>query len=256
VLRCVLPILLVAASVVGCGTVNRTDPFSPNEPPRLGQPPVEAVTSGLASTFRGFFGLLGWSGSLPPNYWTRLLLDPEATAEQRRAALAGLSDEPEGRTRDYQVALYAPTAADEAERAGVRATAVRALNRARAGDETALLVDLLDADAAEVRLEAAKALANLPTADAVVPLLARAEDVEEETDVRLAAVAALRPNAKVAAGKADLLHRLAALVEADDFSVAFQARQVLVRLTRRDAGFDAASWTTLLDELADSSEGA
>ena len=120
----------------------------------------------------------------------------------------------------------------------VRATALRALNRARDAGARPLFIAALRDPAPEVRLEAAKALSNLPDPDAAGPLIRIVSDVErEDRDVRIAAADALRYYKSVEVARA-LIPRL----NERDFGVAWQARRSLRRITGRDLRYDEAAW--------------
>jgi hypothetical protein len=120
----------------------------------------------------------------------------------------------------------------------VRATALRALNRARDAEARALFIAALRDPATEVRLEAAKALSNLPDPNAAGPLIRVVVDVErEDRDVRIAAADALRYYKSVEVARA-LIPRL----NERDFGVAWQARRGLRSITGRDLRYDEAAW--------------
>ena len=124
----------------------------------------------------------------------------------------------------------------------VRATAVRALSRARDADARPIFVAALS-DASElVRLEAAKALVNLPDPAAAPALVAMVTNAAEDRDVRIAAADALRHHKTIEAARA-LVPRLSER----DFSVAWQARRSLRHLTGRDFRYDESAW---LDYIA------
>ncbi|MEM7809714.1 MAG: HEAT repeat domain-containing protein, partial [Planctomycetota bacterium] len=124
----------------------------------------------------------------------------------------------------------------------VRSSAVRALRRAGAADRTSTFVELLDADPTPVRLEAAKALAFLPDDSALPRLLAIAEDAQEDQDVRIAAISALRHYRQT-----EVVERLVVLLDADPFSLAFQARTSLVFMFGADRGYKADRWLELAE---------
>lgn len=123
----------------------------------------------------------------------------------------------------------------------VRAQAIRALNRSRDTGAAELYIDALTDPSELVRLEAAKALKNMPTPDAVGPLLAVIDRPEETRDVRIAAAEALRhyPRIEVARSLVDKL-------DERDFGVAWQARRSLRTITSHDYGYDEAAWLAFL----------
>ncbi len=119
----------------------------------------------------------------------------------------------------------------------VRAYAVRALNRSRDASQPQVFIKALSDKSELVRLEAAKALNNLPNPDAATPLLARLNDANETMDVRIAAAEALRHyrNLGVARG-------LVGVLDNRDFGIAWQARRSLHAMTKTDHQLDQARW--------------
>ena len=230
-----LPLLLLVAS--GCYTPANRKPFAKTDP--------RVNFEGLPVAAAGAFGQLGLAMSdgyaylsrSPPNYvlWAKTLADPAATPDGLRTAIFGLTRYDYGRKPPYTEA-YAKFAAD-APSPLVRATAVRAINISRAEAAGPLLIKLLGDDAPLVRLEAAKALANLPADAAAGPLLAVAEDDAQPADVRIAALDALRHY-----NNPQIKQSLTALLSADNFALAWQARRSLVTLTQQDHGFDVDAW--------------
>jgi hypothetical protein len=118
----------------------------------------------------------------------------------------------------------------------VRAAAIRALNYSRSREGADLYVAGLNDSEAPVRLEAAKALANLPDEKAVPRLIALLQK-DDNKDVRIAAADALR-NFKTL----DVARALTSTMTDRDFSVTWQARQSLILMTGRDFGYDESAW--------------
>jgi hypothetical protein len=124
----------------------------------------------------------------------------------------------------------------------VRATAIRALNRARDAEARPIFISALGDGSTEVRLEAAKALANLPDPNAVGALLRVVSDVEhEDRDVRIAAADALRHHPSM-----DVVRALIPRLSEHDFGVAWQSRRSLRQITGRDLGYDESAWLTYI----------
>lgn len=123
----------------------------------------------------------------------------------------------------------------------VRATAIRALNRARDASATQIFIDALNDKSVVVRLEAAKALANLPDERAVVKLTQLVNSETEDKDVRIAAADALKHYRSVDGARA-----LIAQLDNRDFGVAWQSRRSLVRLTGKDLRYDEAAWLAFI----------
>ncbi len=235
-MRCKALILLSGLLLVGCSTSPDREPFTADDPNLRVQPTLAAAFTGVAGTMEAGLEAVGLFLRTPPKQFAQTLVDETATADARRNAINGLVRRPAGQSDTY-VAAYAAIAADTSgEDALVRAVAVRALNRSEA-DRSELYISLLTDRDERVRLEAAKALSKVPADDAVAPLLAMATDSTEDLDVRLAAVYALRHYAQP-----EVVERLVALLDAQPFAVAFQARTALVRMLGIDRGYDRDAW--------------
>ena len=123
----------------------------------------------------------------------------------------------------------------------VRATALRALNRSRDAAARPLFIAALRDPNVEVRMEAAKALVNLPDANAAAPLIRVVSNPEEDRDVRIAAADALRYYKTVEVARA-LIPRLSER----EFGVAWQARRSLKHITGHDHRYDEAAWLAFI----------
>lgn len=119
----------------------------------------------------------------------------------------------------------------------VRAAAIRACNRSRDKRATPVFIKALSDKNEWVRLEAAKALANLPDPNAAAPLTALANNPDENRDVRIAAADALKYYRTL-----EIARVLSGLLADGDFSVAWQAHRSLVFLTHKDFGYDQGAW--------------
>ena len=220
--------------VAGCSKTPNVDPFDPDDQPPFEFSPLGAVESG----FGGIAAALDAVGLKPgptPGDYARLVVTEGKTPDARVRGINGLAAREFGREGPYTDA-YAVLAENAAEPL-VRATAVRALNRSRSAGHADLFVRLLDDEATGVRLEAAKALVNVPAEGGAGPLLARAADADEDLDVRMAAVSALRHH-----DAPEVRERLAALLGGDEFSLAFQARVALAAMVGQDRGYDPAAY--------------
>lgn len=238
-LRALPPAILCAAGLLGAGCYKTAppDPFAREDP--------QVQLEGLAVVGAGAVGQFGMALSntaallsgRTPRYleYARTLANPEAPPDALREAILGLAGYEYGRNKPYTDA-YAQFAR-KSPHALVRASAVRALNIARNTESTPLFVEALADTEPRVRLEAAKALANIPSDEAIVPLIARTADTQENLDVRIAATDALRHHQSSEARRA-----LVRLMEADDFSLAWQARRSLITSTGEDHGFDLNAW--------------
>lgn len=155
--------------------------------------------------------------------------------DERREGINRLVSRPYGRrppytTRYEQIAKYDNDYL-------VRATAIRALNRSRDAGATDVFVSSLDDQNDQVRLEACKALANIPDERAVPALVKIASNTSENRDIRIAAVDALRHYKTIQIAKV-----LIDIVGERDFSVAWQARRSLKAMTKKDLYYDQNAW--------------
>jgi len=123
----------------------------------------------------------------------------------------------------------------------VRATAIRALNRARHRESTPIFIKALNDPNEQVRLEACKALVHMPDDAAVTPLVRLVQSGEENRDVRIAAAEALQHYRSLEVARA-----LANTLAGRDFGVAYQAHQTLTLITGRDLRYDEAAWLAYL----------
>lgn len=119
----------------------------------------------------------------------------------------------------------------------VRATAIRALNRSRHAGATPIFIEALNDTSIRVRLEAAKALANIPDERAAAKLTQLVNSETEDKDVRIAAADAMKHYRSVDGARA-----LIAQLSDRDFGVAWQSRRSLMRLTGKDLRYDEAAW--------------
>lgn len=240
--RCCFIILpLLGLFATGCSSVPQGDPFAPTSQKTQGQPLLTTTVGAVGDTF-GLIGdglsAIGLSDEPTPREYAGLIASDASTPDQRRRGVQGLVKRSFGKQPPY-TELYAELAAEDPN-ALVQATSVRALNRSRAKAETDVLIARLSDPSPLVRLEAAKALGNLPDPAAAGELLQVATNAEEDLDVRLAAVSALRHYRD-----RELIERLAALLENDEFSLVFQARAALVNMTGVDLGYDPEAWANV-----------
>jgi hypothetical protein len=123
----------------------------------------------------------------------------------------------------------------------VRATTIRALNRARDASAVDLFIASLSDTEALVRLEAAKALTNIPSEKAVPELIRVVRNPQEEQDVRIAAAQALRHYKRL-----DVARVLVAHLQDRRFGISWQARQSLRNITGADYRYDESAWLNYL----------
>lgn len=163
------------------------------------------------------------------------LMQNERSADARRRGINALLRW-DFAQQDPYVRRYRQIARDDPDPI-VRATAIRALNRSRDSDARPVFVAALNDASERVRLEATKALVNLPDPGAAEPLIRLVGSPDEDRDVRIAAAEALNHYRKIEVARA-----LTSRLNERDFSVAWQARRSLRRLTGRDFRFDEAAW--------------
>jgi HEAT repeats len=170
----------------------------------------------------------------------------------RRVGMANLvtrwsyTQRPPYTTRYKQLAQFDPDYT-------VRAMAIRALNISRDASATPIFIAALSDDQELVRLEAVKALGNVPDPAAIkylLPMLEGHREVmmggqmgmtDESKDVRIAAADALRQYRTT-----DVARELIGALDEREFAVAWQARQSLITLTGRDLNYDEAAWLAYL----------
>ena len=189
---------------------------------------IDAVGTATRKTFQAF-------GGGPSPIELAQGMENARFADVRRRSINGLVERDFG-TRDPYTKRYAEIAQLDPDYL-VRATAIRALNRARHRPATATFIKALGDAHPMVRLEAAKALGNLPDPNASAPLVAAVNNAQEDRDVRIAAADALRHYRR-----ADVARSLAGQLGGSDFGVAWQSRRSLANLTGRDMRYDPAAW--------------
>jgi HEAT repeat protein len=160
-------------------------------------------------------------------------------ADVRRVALVRVADRSYGAGLPY-TDVYRTTAQVDSDGL-VRATAIRSINRVRDQQSGAVLVAALADGHPQVRLEACKALANLPTAEAEVPLQKLAEANDQPNDIRIAAIDALRHYSSLETDRV-----LVRQLDSSNFALAWQSRRSLFLQTNADYRYDQAAWLNYL----------
>ncbi|MGB7157631.1 MAG: HEAT repeat domain-containing protein [Tepidisphaeraceae bacterium] len=163
------------------------------------------------------------------------MMEDEKFPDERRKGINKLVSRDYGR-RDPYTKRYAQIASADPNWL-VRATAIRALNRSRYAPATAVFIKALGDENALVRLEAAKALANVPDPASAPELVKLVTSAGEDRDVRIAAADALKHYQTL-----DVARSLAGQLMGKDFGVAWQSRQSLAQLTGRDLRYDESAW--------------
>jgi hypothetical protein len=163
------------------------------------------------------------------------MMEDEKFPDERRKGINKLVSRDYGR-RDPYTKRYAQIASADPDWL-VRATAIRALNRSRYEPATPVFIKALSDESALVRLEAAKALANVPDPASAPELVRLVNNAGEDRDVRIAAADALKHYKTL-----DVARSLAGQLMGKDFGVAWQSRQSLAQLTGRDLKYDESAW--------------
>jgi hypothetical protein len=183
-----------------------------------------------------------------PGRYARMMEDDQS-ADLRRTGILKLVTNYEFARKDPYTKRYWQIAQGDPDYL-VRVAAIRALDRARMPTVTPIAMKALDDTNPLLRLEAAKALANVPDEKAVGALIrhmdpiieqrtegGRVEQVQESRDVRVACADALRnfPTRDVAKALVDVLRD-------KEFETSWQARKSLVLMTGHDFRYDQAKW--------------
>jgi len=122
----------------------------------------------------------------------------------------------------------------------VRAAAIRALNRSRSREGSKVFIHALQSEFVLERLEAAKAIANIPDPQAV-PVLLLHLSKEDNKDVRIACADALRNYQTM-----EVARSLVEVLSDRDFGVAWQAHRSLRIMTAVDLGYNGGAWLDYL----------
>src|SRR5688572_17465157 len=196
-----------------------------------------------------------WTGNTPGKFarW----MEDDKSADLRRSGILKLVDSYEFARADPYTQRYWQIAQGDPDYL-VRVAAIRALNRSRDRDAVSVFVRGLDDRNPLIRLESAKALANIPDETAVPVLIrhlrpeidirgegsgpaARPERVTEISDTRVAVADALR-NYKTK----DVARALTEVLQDRQFEVSHQARKSLILMTGHDYRYDPDKWREYL----------
>jgi hypothetical protein len=172
------------------------------------------------------------TGETPVKYAT--MMENTRSPDARREGVLKLADYPFGR-KDPYVKRYDQIAGRDGDYL-VRAAAIRALNRSRSRQGGDVYLAAMDDAEPAVRLEAAKALANVPI-DAAAPKLIAHLQRDPSKDVRIACADALR-NVKTL----DSARALMSVLNDREFGVSWQARRSLILMTGHDYRYDESAW--------------
>ena len=247
--RTAFAIVLITLSASGCSAFRYDSDNSP--PPQVMRQPTTVPsneftdTSTVGGTLREVFvdfptRVYEFATEKTPANEAQQMEDAK-TPDARRVGINSLVERTFAKQAPYTT-RYAQIGQFDADPI-VRATALRALNRSRDGQATGLFITSLTDDNAVVRLEAAKALANVPNENAAEPLLKVFNNVAETHDVRIAAADALRHYRRL-----DVARALVGVLDERDFGLSWQARQSLRAMTGRDARYDQTAWLQMLSD--------
>jgi len=235
----------LTATAGGCSSTGQEKPWTAQTWQQAQQHDQQRLAGWDAQRPTGFWGgvlavwhtpgrLIDYYSGNTPLAAAQKMFNP-ADADFRRQGINYLSDRAWGREGSY-LSAYSHIAETDPDYL-VRATAIRALNRARDHKAVPLLLTALEDKADLVRVEAAKALANLPDASAIAALQRHLSDAGENRDVRIACADALREYK--ALGVAQVLIRQ---LQDREFAVAWQARRSLRFMLGQDFQYDQAGW--------------
>ena len=172
-LRCLLPLLLLTA---GCFSAIDDEDYKAFTADRWGEmikdnenrlkPEEQRPIQGLENPLRALIGAIAegisWIHDLATghNFFDEAKKLLDANPDHRRSGIVYLSDHSPGR-RDPYLKQYINMARTDAD-PSVRSMAIRALNRARDKRGIPIFLAALEEKNDSIRLEAAKALANIP----------------------------------------------------------------------------------------------
>jgi hypothetical protein len=233
--------------------------------PRPGATTRPSAAHGVAGGFDQFMDFLEFTfwtfpkrtiqyyvqGETPSKY--AKMMEDERSADQRREGILRLVADYDFARAEPYTRRYGQIAQGDPDML-VRAAAVRALNASRDPSVTPVAIRDLDDPYPLLRLESAKALANVPDEKAIPALtrhmaahfdvrgeMGRQEMVTEGRDVRVACADALRnyPNKDVARSLVETLRER-------EFEVSWQARRSLILMTGHDFRYDQGKWREFL----------
>jgi hypothetical protein len=177
------------------------------------------------------------AGNRPIRFVT--MMENADRPDDRRVGIVRLSERTFGQQEPY-TRRYRQIAQSDPDFT-VRAAAIRALNRARDREAVPVFMKALSDESPAVRLQAAKALSNIPDPSASETLAKTLGNQAETRDVRIAAAEALRHYRDLGVARV-----LAGTLSGRDFSIAWQSRWSLCILTGHDHGYDEGKWLEYL----------
>lgn len=232
------PLLMVFLALAATGCSSTDHPPTPvnasfnMEPmPKHDGGPVGGIVS-LPADFMNYL-----AGNRPIRFVK--MMENAERPDDRRVGILRLSEKSFGQQDPY-TRRYRQIAALDADYT-VRAAAIRALNRSRDREAVAVFIKALGDESPLVRLQAAKALSNIPDPSAFETLAKTLGNQAETRDVRIAAAEALRHYRDLGVARV-----LAGALSGRDFSIAWQSRRSLAIMTGADHGYDERRWLEFL----------
>jgi hypothetical protein len=231
-MKCQFSLALLGIALAVCITGCKSQQSSPNS---TTQPKPTSAWGKLGDSTQQFWDYI--TGNTPIKAVREM--ENARVPDQRRIGINYLASRSFGQKAPYTT-RYEQIARTDPDWL-VRATAIRALNRARDARATPLFIKSLTDSSELVRLEACKALANVPDPNASPGLVKLVNDPAESRDIRIAAADALRYYKTL-----EVARTLVNTLDQREFGVSWQSRQSLKVLTGKDLQYDEAAWLTYL----------
>ncbi|HSU67529.1 MAG TPA: HEAT repeat domain-containing protein [Tepidisphaeraceae bacterium] len=223
-----------ADQILPAGIDDDSDFDPPSQMAQAVESPFKAVGDGVTELFAWPTQAIQTASGDTPRRAVNQMQDKNS-ADNRRNGLNRLMEYPYTHRPPYTKVYEGMATLDKDPT--VRAAAVRACNRSRDHKATPVFIKALSDSSEMVRLEGAKGLANIPDPNAATPLVAIANNPDEDRDVRIAAIDAVKYYHTL-----EVARVLSGLLTDHDFSICWQARRSLVYLTHKDFGYDQGAW--------------
>lgn len=232
----IVVVVVVLVSAAGCSSADRpptpmTASFDMTPVPKRESGAVTAVVMFPVEAVNFL------AGNRPIRFVS--MMENKDSADERRKGIVELSSRPFGQKEPY-TRRYRQIAQADPDYT-VRATAIRALNRSRDRSAVPIFIKALTDENPMVRLQAAKALSNIPDPSASESLARTLGNQAETRDVRIAAAEALRHYRDMGVARV-----LAGTLGQRDFSIAWQSRWSLSIMTGKNLGYDERKWLEYL----------
>ena len=230
--------LMGSLTLAAAGCSSADNPPTPTNASFTMQPVPKrdgGAVKGLASLPAG---LVNYFAGNRPIRFVRMMENTDRP-DERRVGIVHLSERSFGQQQPY-TRRYRQIAESDPDFT-VRAAAIRALNRSRDREAVPIFIKSLGDESPMVRLQAAKALSNIPDPSASDTLAKTLGNQAETRDVRIAAAEALRHYRDLGVARV-----LAGTLSGRDFSIAWQSRWSLKIMTGEDYGYDERKWLEYL----------